>query len=354
MPLLFEPFTLRSTTFKNRLFLSPMCQYSSTDGAPSDWHVVHLGARAVGGFSCIIQEATAVVPDGRISPQDAGIWNDAQASAYKPINAFIKSQGAVPAIQLAHAGRKASTSSPWLGRGTVEKADGGWDVVGPSPLAFDSHSLVPHALSIAAIKSLKQAFVDAAKRSLVAGFEIVEIHAAHGYLFHEFLSPLSNQRDDDYGGSLENRSRFLIETVQAVRAVWPDDMPLFVRVSASDWVENGWTIEECVSLCKVLKINGVDLIDVSSGGNVPKAPIPNTPGYQVGFAHQIKHQAGIAVGAVGLITSARQAEEILHKQQADVILLGREALRDPYFPLNAAKELGHDIVWPNQYLRAQL
>ncbi len=293
------------------------------------------------------------MPEGRISPQDAGIWDEAQAKAYAPINAFIKSQGAVPAIQLAHAGRKASTSSPWLGRGTVDKANGGWDVVGPSPLAFDTHSLVPHEMSIAEIEAVQQAFVMAAKRSLDAGFEVAEIHAAHGYLFHEFLSPLSNQRTDAYGGSLENRMRLTVDTARAVRVIWPEHLPLFVRISASDWIEGGWDITQSVALCKILKTIGVDLIDVSSGGNVPKAPIPNTPGYQVSFANEIKHQSEIPVGAVGLITTALQAENILKAKQADVILLGREALRDAYFPMHAAKELGHDLIWPNQYQRAQ-
>jgi 2,4-dienoyl-CoA reductase-like NADH-dependent reductase (Old Yellow Enzyme family) len=352
---LFSPLTLRSVTFKNRIFVSPMCQYSSTDGMPSDWHLVHLGSRAVGGAACVIQEATAVTPDGRISPSDAGIWSDAQMEAYKPIVQFIKANDAIPGIQIAHAGRKASVSAPWEGGGDkpVQPAQGGWPIVAPSSLPFDAGWLTPRELGGPEIGMLIQAFVKAAQRSLKAGFEVIEIHAAHGYLLHEFLSPLSNQRSDKYGGSLENRMRLTLEVAAAVRKVWPDNLPVFVRISASDWAEGGWEITQSVTLCHKLKELGIDLIDASSGGLVPHAKIPAGPGYQVPFAAAIKQESKIVTGAVGMIVSPEQAEQIIATHQADVVLLARELLRDPYWPLHAADALGINVTWPKQYDRAK-
>lgn len=348
---LFSPVTIRGITFKNRIFVSPMCQYSSNDGAATDWHMVHLGTRAVGGAACVCVEATAVEDIGRISPDDSGIWDDSHIEPFKRINQFIKSQGCVPAIQLAHAGRKASTRAPFKGRKVLTEDTGGWSVVGPSEVAFDESHQVPHELSVDEIKELVEAFATSAKRSIEAGFEVIEIHNAHGYLLHSFLSPLSNKRKDLYGGSFENRTRFSKEVISAIRAVIPDEMPLFLRISATDWVEGGWDIKQSVELSKEAKALGVDLIDCSSGALVPYANIPSKPGYQVPFAEQIRKEADIMTGAVGLITEPTQAEEILELGQADIVLLARKLLRDPYWPLNAAASLGVEVEWPDQYKR---
>jgi 2,4-dienoyl-CoA reductase-like NADH-dependent reductase (Old Yellow Enzyme family) len=352
---LFQPLTLRSLTLRNRIGVSPMCQYSSTDGFANDWHLVHLGQFAAGGAGLVIAEATAVSPEGRITPGDAGIWSDKHVEPIARINRFIKQQGAIPGIQLAHAGRKASAARPWEGSAHLSDADGGWETVAPSAIAFGGDlTKVPRALTIGEIAGLRTRFVEAAQRSLSAGCEWMELHAAHGYLFHEFLSPLSNQRDDQYGGSFENRIRFLIETTRAVRAIWPDSLPFTVRLSCSDWVPGGWDIEQSVELSRRLKAEGVDLIDCSSGGNVPKASIPVGPGYQVPFANRIRSEAGIATAAVGMITEPRQADEIIRSGSADLVLLARELLRDPYWPMHAAKSLGitQAIVPPLQYARA--
>jgi 2,4-dienoyl-CoA reductase-like NADH-dependent reductase (Old Yellow Enzyme family) len=349
---LFSPLTLRGTTFRNRAWVASMCQYTSVDGMPTDWHLVHLGARATGGAGLVLTEATAVTPEGRISPGDAGIWNDEQAAAYERITAFVRSQGAVPGIQLAHAGRKASTQRPWEGHGYVEPADGGWQTVAPSPVAFGDWP-VPKELSTAEIAELVQAFADAARRALRAGFEVAEVHAAHGYLIHEFLSPLANQRADEYGGDLEGRSRFLLEVVRAVRDVWPEDKPVFVRFSATDWAEGGWTVEETTEVARRLTSYGVDLIDVSSGGLVPHQQIVAGPGYQVPFARAVRAGSGLPVAAVGMITEPAQAEQVLVEGSADAVLLARELLRDPHWPLRAAHVLGAEVTWPEQYQRAQ-
>lgn len=353
MPTLFDSFALRGLTLKNRLVVSPMCEYSSVDGFANDWHLVHLGSRAVGGAGLILTEAAAVSPEGRITPDDLGIWEDEHIDFLKRITAFIAAQGTVPGIQLAHAGRKASTYTGWKGSGAVPVADGGWQVVGPSVLPFADNYSVPAALDAAGIQKVIADFRAATTRALVAGFQVVEIHAAHGYLLHEFFSPLSNQRTDAYGGSFDNRIRLTVDVTRAVREVLPAELPLFVRISATDWTEGGWTIEESVALAKVLKENGADLIDTSTGGNVPVANIPATPGYQVEFAARIRREAGIATGAVGLITTPAQAEEIVAQGQADLVLLARQELRDPYFPLHAAHALGADVAWPVQYERAK-
>lgn len=353
-PLLFSKLKLRELEFKNRIFIAPMCQYSCEDGMPNDWHLVHLGSRAVGGAGCIIQEATAISPEGRISPADAGIWNYEQAQAYQQITRFLKDQGAVPAIQLAHAGRKASTAAPWAGGYAIDEPDGGWrPLLAPSAIPFDLESPVPQEMSLEEIDQLVENFVAATHRSQVAGFEVVEIHAAHGYLLHEFLSPLSNQRTDDYGGSLENRMRLPLRVAQAVREAWPEHLPVLVRISATDWVKGGWDLEQSIEFCKQLKDIGIDLIDVSTGALVPDVKIPVRPGFQVPFAEAIRREAGIPTGAVGLITTAPQAEQVLVTGQADVVLLGRESLRDPHWPLHAAHTLGADIDWPKQYERAK-
>lgn len=350
---LFEPLDLRGVTLKNRLVVSPMCQYSSHDGFANDWHLVHLGSRAVGGAGLIIQEATAISPEGRISPEDLGIWKDEHVPMLRRINGFITEQGAVPGVQLAHAGRKASTYRPWSGNGVVPENAGGWPVVGPSAIAFADTYPHPTALDAAGIQKVITDFRAATRRALAAGFQVVELHAAHGYLLHEFLSPLSNQRSDEYGGTFENRVRLLLEVVAATREVWPENLPLLVRISATDWTEGGWNTDESVQLAALLKTRGVDLIDCSTGGNVPKAPIPVGPGYQVQFAERIRHEAGILTGAVGLITTPAEAEAILANGQADVVLLAREFLREPYFPLAAAQELGVKTNWPAQYDRAK-
>jgi 2,4-dienoyl-CoA reductase-like NADH-dependent reductase (Old Yellow Enzyme family) len=350
---LFDPLAIRDITFANRVFVSPMCEYSSTDGFASDWHFVHLGSRAVGGAGLVLTEATAVVPEGRISPQDLGIWKDEHVEPLARVAQFIHEQGSVAGMQLAHAGRKASTYAPWAGHGTVPESEGGWkNVVAPSALRFTDGYPMPRELSIDGIKNVVSAFAAAARRACEAGFRVIEIHAAHGYLIHEFLSPLSNQRTDAYGGSFENRTRILREVVAAVRGAWPAGAPLFVRISATDWIEGGWDIQQSVELARQLKGLGVDLIDCSSGGNVPHAQIPVGPGYQTAFAEQIRREGGILTGAVGMITSPVQAEHILVTGQADAVIIARELLRDPYWPLRAARELGQAISWPVQYLRA--
>ncbi len=353
MSKLFTPFKLRGTEFKNRIFVSPMCQYSCVDGMPNNWHLVHLGSRAVGGAGLVMVEATGVTADGRISPADMGIWNDQQADALAIITNFIAEQGAVPAIQLAHAGRKASTAVPWQGNSAVKPEQGGWQVVAPSAIAFSDTYPMPRALAEKELDSIVRSFVDAAKRALKAGFKVVEIHMAHGYLLHQFLSPLSNQRTDAYGGSLENRARLPLQVAREVRKVWPQNLPLFVRLSATDWVDGGWDLSQSITLCRWLKEIGIDLIDCSSGGLVGDAKIPLAPGFQVPFASAIRKEVGLAVGAVGLITEAKQAEEILTSEFADVVFLARELLRDPYWPLHAAKILQTDIAWPAQYARAK-
>lgn len=353
MSILFSPLNLRSITFRNRIFVSPMCQYSSHDGLPTNWHLVHLGSRAVGGAGLVMVEATAVSPKGRISPDDSGIWSDAQADAFVPITSFIQEQGAVAAIQLAHAGRKGSCSLPWLGGGPLGLEARGWQPLAPSAIHFDAGHPVPHALTLDELDEIEAQFRSATRRSLAAGFQTVEVHMAHGYLLHEFLSPLVNLRDDDYGGSLENRLRFPLRVARAVRAEWPAELPLFVRISATDWAERGWDIEQSVLLARQLKEIGVDLIDCSSGFVVPDESIPFGPGFQVPFAARIRADAGIASGAVGSITDPAQAEQIVATGQADVVLLGRQMLRDPYWPLHAAKVLNVNTPWPNPYLHAK-
>jgi 2,4-dienoyl-CoA reductase-like NADH-dependent reductase (Old Yellow Enzyme family) len=330
-----------------------MCQYSCADGLANDWHFVHLASRAVGGAALVFTEAAAVTPEGRISPQDLGIWNDAQAAALARIVSFIDAQGAAAGIQLAHAGRKASVRRPWEGRGAVPEQEGGWTRLdAPSAIPFASDYLVPHAMNEAEIAGVTEAFAAAARRALAAGFRVIEVHAAHGYLLHEFLSPLSNARTDRYGGSFENRTRFVREVASAVRREWPERHPLFVRVSATDWAAGGWDLPQSIQLARALKECGVDLIDASSGGNVATAQIPVGPGYQTPFAEAIRREAAIATGAVGLITDPVQAEHVIRSGQADMVLLAREMLRDPYWPMRAARELGQTISWPAQYLRA--
>lgn len=353
MSILFSPLTLRSITFRNRIFVSPMCQYSSHDGLPTDWHLVHLGSRAVGGAGLVMVEASAVSPEGRISPDDSGIWSDAHAEAFAPITRFIREQGAVPGIQLAHAGRKGSCSLPWLGGGPLGMEACGWQPLGPGNVPFDVGHPVPRALTLGELDEIEVQFRAAAHRSFAAGFQMVELHMAHGYLLHEFLSPLVNHRDDNYGGSLENRLRFPLRVARAIREEWPSELPLFVRISATDWVEGGWDIDQSVVLARQLKEIGVDLIDCSSGFAVPNEPVPFGPGFQVPFAARVRTEAGIPSGAVGFITEPAQAEQIVATGQADVVLLGREMLRDPYWPLQAAKTLHVDAPWPNPYLRAK-
>jgi len=350
---LFDPLAIRDITFANRVFVSPMCQYSSTDGYANDWHFVHLGSRAVGGSGLVFTEATGVLPEGRISPEDLGIWMDDHIEPLARIVRFVHGQGSVAGMQLAHAGRKASTYRPWSGHGTIPESNGGWNnVVAPSALAFADQYPMPQALSIDGIKNIVSAFANAARRACEAGFDVIEIHAAHGYLIHEFLSPLSNHRTDVYGDSFENRTRILREIVTAVRGTWPERAPLFVRISASDWVDGGWDIQQSVELARRLKELGADLIDCSSGGNVPHAKIPVGPGYQTHFAEQIRREADILTGTVGMITSPVQAEHIIATGQADAVIIARELLRDPYWPLRAARELAQPVSWPVQYLRA--
>lgn len=353
MPRLFETLTIRSVTMRNRVAVSPMCQYSATGGLANNWHYVHYASRAVGGAGLVMTEATAVAPQGRISPFDLGLWNDMQIEPLARIVRVVEEHGAVPGIQLAHAGRKASTRRPWEGGDTAPLSEGGWnDIVAPSAIPFADGHLTPTALDEAGIAGIVRAFADAARRARTAGMRVIELHAAHGYLIHQFLSPLSNLRADRYGGSFENRVRLVREVVQAVRAVWPEKLPLFARVSATDWTDGGWDIAQTVALAKLLKGDGVDLLDCSSGGNVAKARIPIGPGYQVPFAEQVRREAGIATGAVGMITEPAQADEIIRTGRADLVLLARELLRDPYWPLRAARELEQPGHWPAQYLRA--
>ncbi len=355
---LLQPLTLRGTTFAHRVWVSPMCQYScdpvAAPGVPGDWHLVHYGSLAVGGAALVLTEAAAVVPEGRISPHDAGLWNEEQERAWARVVAFVHSQGAAAGVQLAHAGRKASTHRPWAPvQGSVPVEEGGWPTVAPSALAHGDLA-VPAALDADGIAGVVTAFADAARRAERAGFDVVELHAAHGYLLHQFLSPLSNRRTDGYGGDLAGRSRLLLEVLDAVRAAWPDDKPVFVRVSTSDWAEGGWDVEECVQLARLLAEHGADLVDASSGGNVPEQRIPVGPGYQVPNAGRLKRGAGLPVGAVGLILDPLQAEQVLVSGDADAVLLARPLLADPRWPQRAAVAL-HDtgaVAWPAQYVRA--
>ncbi|WP_291286455.1 NADH:flavin oxidoreductase/NADH oxidase [Flavobacterium sp.] len=353
--LLFSPLTIKKITLKNRIVISPMCQYSAIDGFANDWHLVHLGSRASGGVGLIIQEATAVSPEARISPSDLGLWKEEHIEKLQIINTFIVSQNAIPGIQLAHAGRKASVSIPWEGNKKLDIAQGGWHTVSASAIPYhDDEPFLPEALDKDGIQKVISDFKSATKRAVKAGFQVMEIHAAHGYLLHQFLSPLTNVRTDEYGGTFENRIRFTLEIVAAVQSEWPSDLPLFVRISATDWAEGGWNPEESVKLSVILKEKGVDLIDTSSGGLVSHQQIPLKPNYQVPFAAKIKKEAAVLTGAVGLITEAAQAEEILSNGQANVILFARESLRNPNLPLDFAKELKEDIQWPKQYERAKL
>ena len=353
MSKLFSSIKIRGVELKNRIAVSPMCQYSSHEGLPSDWHLVHLGSRAVGGAALVITEATAVSPEGRISPDDAGIWSAKHAEAYKRITSFIKEQNSVPAVQLAHAGRKASTFSPWKGTGAVPLKEGGWQTVAPSPLRFADNYPLPKEMDKQDIQKVIDQFKSAAERSIEAGFQIIELHMAHGYLIHEFLSPLSNLRNDEYGGSLENRCRLAIEIARNVRNVIPEEVPLLVRISSTDWAENGWDISQSVKLAEWLKDLGVDLIDCSSGGNIAKVSIPIGPGYQIPFSEEIRKKVNILTSGVGLITSPEQAENIIGTGQADLVVLAREMLRNPYWPLYASEKLKADIEWPRQYLRSK-
>ncbi|HEX5354004.1 MAG TPA: NADH:flavin oxidoreductase/NADH oxidase [Rhodanobacteraceae bacterium] len=350
--MLLEPITLGTLNLRNRIVVSPMCQYSSPNGVPTDWHMVHLGSRAVGGAGLVFTEATAVSPEGRISPDDAGIWNDTQASAWSRIVAFVRGQGAAAGIQLAHAGRKASTDAPWRGGKPLDTEHRGWTPVAPSAIPFDHGYPAPIALDASGIARVIADFRAAARRARGADFDVVELHAAHGYLLHQFLSPLSNTRADAYGRSLENRARLLREVIAAVREAWPAPMPLWVRLSATDWAEGGWDIDECVQLARWLRADGVDVIDCSSGGTLPHPEIPVGPGYQVPFAARIRRETGIATSTVGVITEPGQAEEILQRGDADLIEMAREFLRDPYFPRRAAKVLGASVRVPEQYQRA--
>lgn len=353
VPALFRPLQLRGIMLRNRIMVSSMCQYSSEDGFASDWHLVHLGSRAVGGASLVMAEATAVEARGRIAPEDLGIYKDEHVPMLSRITTFIKEQGAVPGIQLAHAGRKGSTYRPWSGSGELPVDHGRWETIGPSAERFSPQYPLPKQLTSDEIAEVVQHFQDAAKRALQAGFQVLEVHGAHGYLIHEFLSPLSNHRQDAYGGSLRNRMRILLEAVDAVREVMPDELPLFVRLSASDWTEGGLTISDTVEIARELKQHGVDLIDASSGGNVATAKIPLAPGYQVPFAEEIRRDADIPTAAVGLITQPQHANDIIQHQQADLVALARELLRDPYWPMHAARALGYDMTWPSQYVRAK-
>ncbi|WP_433266308.1 NADH:flavin oxidoreductase/NADH oxidase [Actinosynnema sp. CS-041913] len=353
MSALFRPLTLRSVTLPNRIAVSPMCQYSARDGFPDEWHLVHLGSRAVGGAGLVLSEATAVQAVGRISPDDTGLWDDAHIEAWRPITRFVRAHGAVPGVQLGHAGRKGSTYAPFAPRhGGVPDEEGGWTPVAPSAVPFNETYRVPAELDEAGIRQVVVDFAAAARRAVAAGFEVVEVHAAHGYLLHEFLSPLSNRRTDGYGGSLENRTRIVREVVAAVRAAVGEDVPVLVRISATDWVDGGWTVEDSVVLARDLAAVGADLIDVSTGGNVPKADIPVGPGYQVPYAETVRRKADVPVGTVGMITEARQAEQIVADGSADLVLLARELLRDPYWPRHAARQLGAQVTPPKQYARA--
>ncbi|MDD5296779.1 MAG: NADH:flavin oxidoreductase/NADH oxidase [Rhodocyclaceae bacterium] len=349
---LFEPLQLRDVTLANRIGMSPMCQYSAMDGVPQDWHFVHYGSRAAGGVGLMILEATAVVPEGRISPGDLGLWHDGQIEPLARIARFAQDQGCVPAVQLAHAGRKASVGLGWQVQRSLEGQEGGWATVAPSALPFGEAYVPPHELDEAGIRRVIAHFVGSARRARAAGFQAVEIHSAHGYLLHQFLSPLSNLRTDAWGGSFENRSRLVREVVGAVRAEWPDRLPLLVRLSATDWVEGGWHADETVELCRILKSLGVDLVDVSTAGLMPTARIPVGPGFQTEFAARVRREADIPAASVGLITSPQQADHIIRSGQADMVFLGRELLRNPLWPLAAAQALGQSTPWPRQYLRA--
>ena len=353
MSRLFSPLQLRSITLPHRVFVSPMCQYSSDEGLPNDWHLVHLGSRAVGGASLVCAEASGVTPEGRITPWDAGIWSERHAKAWAPIVQFLRANGAVPAIQLAHAGRKASTHKPWLGGKPLAPGEGAWTTLGPSDVPF-GHYPAPRAMTVEEIRRTVDDFVKAAGHARAAGFDVVEIHGAHGYLLHEFCSPLSNRRTDAYGGSLENRMRFPLEVARAVRAAWPEGLPVFYRISATDWADGGWDLPQSIALCRELKKAGIDLIDVSSGGNVHDAKIVLGPGYQVPFASAIRKEVGMPVGAVGLISDAVQAEEIVAHGHADAVFLARAELRDPYWPRHAARALGVPLEWPDQYKRCEV
>lgn len=351
---LFSPLKIKSIEFKNRIVVSPMCEYSSKDGFANDWHLVHLGSRAVGGAGLIITEATAVSPEGRITPSDLGIYKDEHIEKLKQITDFIHAHGAIAGTQLAHAGRKASHQSPWDGGKQIKTHQpGGWESVGPSAIAFIDSEDAPLELDKAGIEKVKADFKAAAARAIKAGFKVIELHGAHGYLLHEFFSPISNKRTDEYGGSFENRIRLLLEVIASVQEVWPNDLPLFVRISATDWTEGGWTGDDSAALAKVLKDKGVDLIDCSTGGNVATAKIPVGPGYQVPFSEQVRTEANILTGAVGMITEPLQADSIIRNGHADMIIIAREFLRDPYFPLRAAHELNHEVKWPVQYERAK-
>jgi 2,4-dienoyl-CoA reductase-like NADH-dependent reductase (Old Yellow Enzyme family) len=353
MPDLFSPLTIKSLELRNRIAVSPMCQYSAEDGFANDWHMVHLGGFAIGGAAVVFTEATAVSPEGRISPADLGIWQDEHIEPLRCITDFIKAQGAIPGIQLAHAGRKASTQPPWLGNGPIQPADGGWQPVAPSAIAFKEGDLVPAELSTEEIATIVQQFQKGAKRALDAGFEIIELHGAHGYLINEFLSPVSNKRKDQYGGTYENRMRFLLEILESVKEVWPEQLPVFLRISATDWAAGGWTESDSIQLAEQLKTKGIDLIDCSSGGNAAGVKIPVGPLYQTVFANNIKRESGILTGAVGMITTPEEANDIISDGQADLVFLAREHLRDPHFALRAAHELKKEIAWPKQYERAK-
>jgi 2,4-dienoyl-CoA reductase-like NADH-dependent reductase (Old Yellow Enzyme family) len=353
MSLLFEPLQLRQIQLKNRIVVSPMCQYSSEDGFANDWHLVHLGSRAVGGAALVIIEASAISPEGRITPSDLGIWKDEHIVFLKRITSFIKSQNSIPGIQLAHAGRKASHHVPWKGGAALTNEEGSWRTMAPSAIPFKEGEPIPSGMEKEDINRLVDDFHAAAIRAKKAGFRMIEIHAAHGYLINEFLSPLSNHRTDEYGGAFNNRIRILLEIISAIQESWPKEYPIFVRLSATDWVEGGWTLNDSVMLCRILKDEGIDLVDCSSGGISPVQKIQAGPLYQTPFAERIRKETGIRTGAVGLITTAQQAEQILSNQQADLIIMARQLLRDPYFPLHAAKDLNVDIAWPVQYERAK-
>jgi 2,4-dienoyl-CoA reductase-like NADH-dependent reductase (Old Yellow Enzyme family) len=351
---LFSPLTIKNIELKNRIAISPMCEYSSEDGFANEWHLVHLGSIAVGGAALVITEATAVSPEGRITFADLGIYHDEHITKLKQIIDFAHAQGTIMGIQLGHAGRKASRTQPWTGGKQIPSdQQNGWKAVAPSAVSFTDGEEAPLELDKAGIEKIKADFKAAAGRALTAGFKVIELHGAHGYLLHQFMSPLSNQRTDEYGGSFENRIRLTLEVVDAVQEVWPKENPLFIRISATDWTEGGWTADESVALAKILKDKGVDLIDVSTGGNVANAKIPLKPGYQVEFADKVKKESGILTGAVGLITTAHQADEIIREGEADIVSMAREILRDPHFPLRAAHELGHEVKWPVQYERAK-
>jgi 2,4-dienoyl-CoA reductase-like NADH-dependent reductase (Old Yellow Enzyme family) len=353
MATLFSPLRIKNIELKNRIVVSPMCQYSSVDGFANDWHLVHLGSRAVGGAALVIAEATAVSPEGRISPQDLGIWKDEHIAFLKRITEFIEKQGSIPGIQLAHAGRKASQQIPWVGGKTIPEEAGGWKTYAPSPVPYNQNYPVPKELSVNTIKKIVNDFGLAALRAKKAGFKLIELHGAHGYLINEFLSPVSNKRTDQYGGSFENRIRFLLEIIESVRKVWPVEHPLFLRISATEWKDGGWDEEDSIKLAEILKDKTIDLIDCSTGGNVTDVKIELKPLYQVGFAESIKKSTGILTGAVGLITTPQEANSIIEQGKADLVFLARELLRDPYFPIRAAMELGVDTVWPVQYERAK-